>query len=256
VRFKSTQVFNNLHTVYGMTLDPRIMGLDPFYAISEVYAYAAAAESQFLNMMRTILDKRIKSIAGEDLQKKASISDALPERINLQHDRAILDAHSDRISNTVSFLKTADDPVWFLPFDDHAPNEATTARGTLLRDFQHLHTQVVQLIQLCERAMGMVAENASLLEAKRSNLQSEGIEKLTRLTTVITLLYVPLSFVCTFFGMNFSAFGQGDLSLWIWAAVSAPVLLISLLYLKRKASTESAKKRSSKKWYQWIKRQR
>ncbi|RYO26792.1 hypothetical protein AA0111_g7850 [Alternaria arborescens] len=243
VRFDATQVFNSLHKAYGKTLDPHLTSQDPFYAVSEVYSFAAAAENQFLNMMRNILDNRIESIVRESLQSKNSTHDALPERANIQYDRTILDAHSDRISNVIAFLKAADDPVWFPNVDHHDRREAVRARTSLVHDFQHLHAQIIQLIQRCERAMDMVAHNASLLEAKRSNLQSEGLEKLTRLTTIVTLLYVPLSFVCTFFGMNFSTFGQGKLSLWIWAAVSAPVMLVSLVFLRRMLKNDSKKTR-------------
>ena len=246
MQFNATQVFNSLHKAYGTTLNPQVMRLDPFYAVTEVYSFAAAAENQFLNMMRKILDTRIESIVREGLQSRTSTPDALPERTNIQYDRTILDAHAGRISSMVAFLKTADDPVWFpgAAFDDHIYADITKARMSLLHDFQHLHAQAVQLIQRCERAMDMVAHNASLLEAKRSNLQSEGLEKLTRLTTIVTLLYVPLSFVCTFFGMNFSTFGQGKLSLWIWAAVSVPVVLISLVFLRRMLNSDSGKMRS------------
>jgi len=253
-RFKATQVFNSLHKAYGATLNSQLTRVDPFYAVSEVYSFAAAAENQFLNMMRKTLDKRIDGILREGLQSGASTPDALPERTNLQYDRAILDTHSNHISNTIAFLKAADDPIWFLPFKDQASDEGTAARISLTHDFQHLHNQVIQLIYRCERAMDMVAHNASLMEAKRSNLQSEGLEKLTRLTTLVSLLYVPLSFVCSFFGMNFSAFGQGELSMWVWAAASAPVLLISLVFLKYLLSSQSEKRSSSKKWYKWTKK--
>jgi len=223
------------------------MRADPVYAVSEIYSFAAAAENQFLNMMKEILDERLKGIIEEGLQTKSPSPNALPERTDLQYDRSILEAHSDRINDIIAFLKAADDSVWFLPFAKPGPNEATTAaRMSLLQDFQYLHTQFVQLVQRCERAMEIVAHNASLLEAKRSNSQSDDLEQLTRLTTGVTLVYVPISFVCTFFGMNFSTFGQGDLPLWVFVAISVPVLLISLIFLKRKLNSDSKKKISLK----------
>jgi Mg2+ and Co2+ transporter CorA len=239
--------------VYGKTLNPESVRLSPFYAVSEVYAFAAAAENQFLNMMTKILENRMEDIMREGIQGTTLTQNTLPERINIQYDRSVLDAHSNRIRNILAFLRVADDPVWFPPLKDSASDEVAEVQRSLIHDFQHLQTQVVQLIQRCERAMELIAHNASLSEAKRSNLQSEGLQKLTRLTTVVTLLYVPLSFVCSFFGMNFSAFGQGELGLWIWAVVSVPVLLVSLFFLKRRLSNSSTMERSSKKWYQWMK---
>jgi Mg2+ and Co2+ transporter CorA len=197
--------------------------------VSEIYSLAAASENQFLNMMERILSERIERIT--------STSNALPEAADLQYDRNILDAHRDQIRSTVSFLTAHDDPTWFLLSQNqpqHLEKEVTrAARQTLERDFLHLQNRVTQQILRCERAMDMITDKASLSEAQRSNSQSEGLAKLTRLTTLVTIFYVPASFVCTFFGMNFKVFGQGDLDIWIWGAVSAPLLVLSVFFLYR-----------------------
>ena len=245
-RFNATQTFNSLHKVYGNSLNPDRMKVNPFYAVSEIYSFYAAAENQFLKRMEKILDERVKSIVEEGLQTKSSSLHALPERTNLQYDRSILEAHSDRISDIVAFLKAADDPVWFPPSPEHTAGEAIAARISLLQDFHYLHTQVVHLVQRCQWAMDIVAHNASLLEAKESNSQSKDVSRLTLLTTGLTLVYAPLSLVCAFFGMNFSLFGQGDQPLWIFAAAGAPVLLISLILLRKWTSTP--KKEASQKY--------
>ena len=213
----------------------------PFYAVSEIYAFAAAAENQLFNMMKEIIDKRMDTLLGEDLQTKPlSSPNALSERVNLQYDLSILEERSARISDIIAFLEAANDSVWFLPFANPTPNVAiTTARMSLLHDFQYLHTQVRQLMQRCERGMEIVAHNASLLEAKRSNSQSTDVSRLTLLTTGLTLVYAPLSLVCAFFGMNFSLFGQGNQPLWIFAAIGAPVLLISLILLRKWTSSSN-----------------
>ncbi|KAI4935512.1 uncharacterized protein J4E92_002803 [Alternaria infectoria] len=243
-RFTATQTFNSLHKEYGRSLNPQRMREHPFYAVSEIYAFAAAAEDQLLNMMKEIIDERMYALVKVDMQNEPS-SKALSERINLQCDLSVLEERSDRISDIIAFLKAADDPVWFPPFANPTPNgPIMTARMNLLQDFQYLYTRIRQLIQRCERAMEIVAHNASLSEAKRSNSQSKNLEHLTRLTTGLTLVYVPLSFVCTFFGMNFSIFGQGDLPIWIFFAISVPVLLILLIILLWKLTSRSKKEAS------------
>ncbi|KAJ4299618.1 hypothetical protein N0V90_004864 [Kalmusia sp. IMI 367209] len=236
--FKTTQTFNILHRIYGESLDPKIISQDPFYGLNEIYSFAAAAENQFLNMMEQILLDRMELATLRSSEIAALDSSAHIESLtfDIQFDRNILDAHRVRLNGTVAFLQANDDPIWFPRRHEPLPadliDKVTAANLKLLRDFQHLAFRVETLIDRSERVMEMVANNANLTESKRSFLQADGLAKLTRLTTIITILYVPLSFVCSLFGMNFKQFGQGDLSLWVWGAVSVPIILISLFFLR------------------------
>jgi Mg2+ and Co2+ transporter CorA len=228
-RLHSAQKFNHLHRVYGKTLQREHILSNPFYALKEVYAFAAAAENQYLNMVDQMISERI------DILARMPAGTESPSSSDIQYDRNILDTHRVRIRATVVFLTAYDDPVWFQPFKGNASDETFTARVELMRDFQYLEQRIVQLILRCERGMEMLASNASLSEARQSNTQSEGLAKLTRLTTFVTILYVPLSYVSSFFGMNFSTFGQGDVKLWVWAVVSVPIFIVSLFFALRQS---------------------
>jgi hypothetical protein len=224
-RFNIKQTFNLLHRVHARTLKPGIVKLSPIYALNEVFAFAAASENQFLNMIDEVLNDRMESLTSAPDDENG------PKVHDIQYDRNILDAHRIRIKEHVAFLIAHDDATWFEPFRANTPAEAVAARLSLTRDFQHLEARANYLVLRCERAMEMIMNNASLTEARFSNQQSVGVANLTRMTTLVTILYVPSSFVCAFFGMNFSDFGQGDLGLWVYASVSVPVLGISLIFL-------------------------
>ncbi|KAH7092429.1 hypothetical protein FB567DRAFT_237570 [Paraphoma chrysanthemicola] len=226
--FQTTQTFNLLHRVYGQTLKAECVQSDPFYILSEIYTFAAAAENQFLNMIDQILTERVDSLMLDPDDAKC------PKTSDIQYDRSILDAHRNQIKGIITFLTAHDDPAWFQPSQHNASSETTAARNSLLRDFQHLETRVKALILRCERAMEIIMNNASLAEARLTNNQSKELASLTRMTTLVTILYVPLSFVSSFFGMNFKEFGQGGLSLWVWAAVSLPVIISSAFLLRRR----------------------
>lgn len=83
----------------------------------------------------------------------------------------------------------------------------------------------------CERGADLVLEQAHLDLAQQTFKHSKDVGRLTWLGTWVAVLYVPLSFVTSVFGMDFAEFGSVDKPLWIWAIISVPVLLMSILGL-------------------------
>ena len=79
----------------------------------------------------------------------------------------------------------------------------------------------------CEKGMAVIMNNAMLAETRRSVSQANGVAKLT----FIAFFYIPLSFVCSFFGMNFEELGTGKLSLWTWFATSIPIFAFTLCFI-------------------------
>lgn len=71
----------------------------------------------------------------------------------------------------------------------------------------------------------MLMNSAVVAESRKNMQQTERMKKPTLLAT----LFIPLSFSTSVFGMNFRQFGQGHLSIWIWAAVSVPILVVAVV---------------------------
>ena len=85
-----------------------------------------------------------------------------------------------------------------------------------LRDYLNRH---VGMMSLRESRLAVEA-------SERSILQAQSVNRLTKLA----LVFVPLSFVTSFFGMNFKEFGEGSLSLWVFAVAAASLAFALVLF--------------------------
>lgn len=207
------QLLAMLPANYGKTLDPKIARSYPLYALQELFDFAASAESQFLNMLKKVLDEQI-----ERLLTSSDNGETGPSMADFQYSRGILDRHIHRSQQILAAIKT---DLW------KNSQERRTAVLSLAADFEQLVQRAQNLVHICERGMNIVMNNAALLESKKSNTQAQDVAGLTRLGTRFTLLYVPIAFVTSIFGMNFIQFGQGELSIWWYFAFAGPVFVLS-----------------------------
>lgn len=69
--------------------------------------------------------------------------------------------------------------------------------------------------------------NANISEARRGIEQGRRVFKFT----LLAFTYVPLSFSCSIFGMNFVQFARPGRGFLTWTLVSLPIFLISLLII-------------------------
>jgi hypothetical protein len=198
---------------YGRSLDMEVMSSNPFYALTELFAFTAFSEVQFLNMIEAKLKQE-----GE-----FTIID------NLLYNKKVLEEHVHNIGETVSFIKLyqENDLSRLSSLSGEAQEKVLASTKMLLRDFEYLHERAKQLSTYCDRGMNIVMNNSMLLESKRAIQQAERVAKLTRLA----FFFIPLSFTASFFGMNFRELGTGILSIWVWFVASLPIFFISILVL-------------------------
>jgi hypothetical protein len=57
---------------YGSSLDPSIASVDPFYALREVFSFAAASHIEFLNTIASILDSSITELPDPEADTTTS----------------------------------------------------------------------------------------------------------------------------------------------------------------------------------------
>ncbi|KAF3021911.1 hypothetical protein E8E14_006745 [Neopestalotiopsis sp. 37M] len=100
-------------------------------------------------------------------------------------------------------------------------------------DFQYIFERAQSLVTICDDGKSTLISNASVQDALRSAAEAKLVTRLTKATNRVTFIFLPISFITAVFGMSFQEFGQGDLPLWIWAAVTAPLLLISVLFVEK-----------------------
>lgn len=77
------------------------MGASPFYTFSELFSFAAATESQFLNLLESQLSFLIES--------------TLEETQRLGHILKILRIHEVRIKHTLEIIRVRGSPSWPSP---------------------------------------------------------------------------------------------------------------------------------------------
>ncbi|KAK3718565.1 hypothetical protein LTR37_005069 [Vermiconidia calcicola] len=213
---------------YGQMLDCQLAAQDPFYALYELMNFAASAEAQWVNLMEQHLNEQVE-LAGHDQYDAPSLAD-------FQHVSEILESRIARLKRLLSILDNRNNLDW--PQCDNADLQigANESIAELERDFNYLLNQLLLLLKKSERGKDVVMGNTNTVIAQRALLHNQTLGRLTSMGTWVAMLYVPLSFLTTIFGMNFREFNSGHLSIWIWATASTAVLLICLatfLYWRR-----------------------
>ncbi|KAK0615124.1 hypothetical protein B0T17DRAFT_646595 [Bombardia bombarda] len=215
-----------LHLNYGRNLDKHIAANDSFYALKEIFTFASLSENQFLNMLETMLLEELDHARLVRHDDNATIS-------NLLYNQQVLDRHIQQIRSSLAAFQSQDSLDWPRGrFEQQAGKQQKMddATKSLIQDYEYLLSRADMLSEKCSRGMQVVMNNAAIKESREAISQAADMAKLTRLA----FIFVPLSFTASFFGMNFVQISQGDLPLWIWFAVSVPIMLVSMLWVDRK----------------------
>jgi len=195
-----------LHLDYGHCLRTNSMALDPFYALSEVFALTASSEKQFLNVIELKLEEVNAGRQGHN------------ELGNLRYLNTLLYSHVRRIQGTMSLVINTNHAKW-----PKADDETTRqSRKRVEHDYQHLYEHVNTLHRRCQSEIAVLMNSIVILESEKAMNVSERIGKLTLLASV----FAPLSFTTSFFGMNVK--GLESVSIWIWIVSSFFILGIAL----------------------------
>lgn len=200
-----------LSRAYGASLDPKEMASDPIYALTELFAFIAVSGGQYLDMVRSVLDKNVTSTQDESSKNNHHV------RTILVFSYRELEHRRDQTAATLDFLKTQ--------IGRQHTNNTTTS--SIVQDYQYLLKMTEQLISRCDHEWNVIMSEAAVEDAHSSRDQGKSQHKFTVLATI----YVPLAFSCSFFGMTFlqmSTLGQGFT---IWAVVTVPLFLLSLAML-------------------------
>lgn len=204
---------------YGSKLDKDVASQDALYAVSEVFQFAASAESQFLNLLQRCIKHELAFIGGDENDTSLHYSVSL---LNLKYIKTQLTSHVKRLAEAVSVLRNRS----FLR-GPHMLELGTASRtaDSLLADFEYLQQRADTLARECEQGMATLANSTMLKEARLSAAMGMRVQRLTFIATI----FIPLSFVCSIWGMNFKELGSGTKPLWMWFASAAPVVLFALI---------------------------
>ena len=198
---------------FGKLVDCNVANHNPFYALHYVFHHAACAENQVLNLVEALLEQEMGVLVNERHQ-----SHSLE---NLQFFSMFLDRHKRHISDTLRVVRAKGNSKW--PAKNVYCETASSAAKNLEDDFEDLLSKARELRERCTEGMGVMMNRAVVAESRKAIDQAERLKRLTLLAT----FFIPLSFTTSLFGMNFEELGQGHLHVWLFAVVSAPVLVLS-----------------------------
>lgn len=231
------QTASLLHLEYDRRLEADAVSNRPIFVLIDILRLCASSEVQLLNMIEAKISIEL-SPAGSQAQNEPTVS-------NLLYHKRVLRRHMQRLLENKTFIETQASMVRHDSLRPCLSSGSKSKLDAILHDFDYLLEKAKDLTNECDRGMGIMMNKASIKEAQRAIVQAERVTKLTKLAFV----FVPLSFTCSFFGMNFSQFSAGsDLSLWVWAALSAPVLLLSMTFMKWDVAWEI------RRWLRWMDR--
>ncbi|KAF2426276.1 hypothetical protein EJ08DRAFT_700032 [Tothia fuscella] len=229
-------VFQNasaLASNYGRSLDCRVMALDPFYVLTEIFRFFTCTEAQFLLMMRSKLE--------QELDTASDSNKAVPKTwtlFDLDYNRACLNRHIRQLIQLRSFVASREDLDWpklYSSDDECLAKHAEKTAKSLLKDIDALSIDAHALSSDFNAGMNLLMNSAMTDESQRAIAQAERVAKLTALA----FFFIPLSFTATIFGMNFSEFmrpdGKNKLSIWVWVLTSFVVISIAYLFLNSHA---------------------
>ena len=94
----------------------------------------------------------------------------------------------------------------------------------LLHDYEHMLEEAKQNSDQFEAYEMKCMNRFGLMASTKAVQQSESIGRLSTLAFV----FIPLSFITSFFGMNLVEFGTGSIRIWVFI-VSAAVLVLTML---------------------------
>jgi hypothetical protein len=216
------QTASLLPGLYGKALDPDATRLDAFYALSELFAFIATSENQFLNFMELRVDNEIYSTKhGTDF----SIT-------NLKHSRELLVSHAQSLEETLRFIRNKSSHDWpMIPPNSDKADMISRKHQQVVEDFDHLLSRARSLSVRCLEGVSLITNDVMLQESRKAMVQGQQ----TRTLTLLAFFYLPITMATGFFGMNFKEFGQGELSIWIGVFVAMLLLLFqSLAYVSRR----------------------
>lgn len=95
----------------------------------------------------------------------------------------------------------------------------------LLHDYEHMLEEAKQNSDQFEAYEMRCMNRFGLLASMKSVQQSESIGRLS----ILAFVFIPLSFITSFFGMNLVEFGTGSIRIWVFIVSAATLVFVMLI---------------------------
>lgn len=196
------------------------MGKDAFYALHELFAFCASSQAQFLNM--------IADNISEDAERTLAPGELGSGQSNFVYMQEMLEKLIAHLQDIIAVIEARGSVSWPRTEDETQQQMCSAASEVLRKDYEWLLHRAKSLSARCNSEINNLATRVVLAESRKAIELSEKVAKLTRLA----FIFVPLSFTSSLFGMNLQPLVDERYSLWLWFAVSAPILIFSWVFMQ------------------------
>ncbi|KAK8052678.1 hypothetical protein PG996_011979 [Apiospora saccharicola] len=197
---------------YDQHLESTQAAVDPLYALSPIFSFYLFSNMALLDM--------IESNMRSELTHSAVTAQESPTMSNLLYNKQILKRHIDSLKEVIAFVEGFRKRPAYQSIMNSLTDKSTGEIASLLDDLHAALERAESLCDECYQGMGVVAHNATIQEARKAFAEARSVTKLTKLA----LVFVPLSFTTSAFGMNISELGAaGAPSIWLWLVVTIGV---------------------------------
>ncbi|KAL9624925.1 MAG: hypothetical protein Q9160_000972 [Pyrenula sp. 1 TL-2023] len=217
-----------LNSNYGATIEwSKLQSYSPISVLQELFTFEAASYSQYINMLEQTL-----SDATDRDQFPSYEHSKLETILHFDYAKIVLTRCEVHFEEMLLFLKNPPE-AWQGQRRSTDPIDEGKITSAIQIDFEYLLSRVKRLVSACEARKNTLLGNASMQDAKRSAEEAKLVTRLTKATNRLTFIFLPISFVTSVFGMNFSQFGQGPLSIWLWAVITIPLLMVCVVIVEK-----------------------
>lgn len=180
----------------------------PLEALEILLRYFCVAETQYLDSIATVLHENFQDSDAEIMGLLLHLQQRLrSRRVHIRNVVNYLECHSRDICLPHPWFQMV------LP--------------SLFRDLKYLLLCSEELLSRCDQEARLITSRATFMDAQRGIELSKGSHKFA----LIAAIYVPLSFTCSIFGMNFVDIGDTSWGFKVWALVTVPIFLLSTTIL-------------------------
>lgn len=221
--WRAAQNICHLPMQYGSRLDKDLASKDALYGLSELFQFAAAAEAQFLNLISARIQQEMSFVGYSNVARNYSTS-----LLNLKYIKTQLKLHMENLSEITSILNNRQISDWPKAESSGSSERPSVTERTsvlLTLDFEHLLHRAGDLARECDLGVETLVNSSVLDESRRSYHMAVKVQRLT----IIATIFIPLSFICSVWGMNFQELGSGTQPIWKYFASALPVIAFSLV---------------------------
>lgn len=208
-----------IHVNYGESLNPQLTSQDGFYLFQELFEFSAFSIIQFLNLIEDNISHDSSAGRSKDSESKQT---------NLLYIQNILEKLDERLRENITVIESRGMVWWQQAENERQEKMYQQAADSLRRDYNALLTRTVTLRDKSRSQIKNLVTQTMLAESKKAMIQASEVTKLTRMAFV----FIPLSFTCGLFGMNVSPIVSNAAPMWVWAAITVPFVLLSLIFLR------------------------